>query len=517
MPVAVDVRTAEQKLVEVFLTAPAEEYRVKAGTNEMVSIEGRVDTAEGTLSSSIGIIGILGHVQHMNVTLTPAVNTTMPGCVVGYTAVIENLGNGDVDIFLNPYSLMLDWAFLFPDDNRVFLRWGGSVSVDFRVAVSPTALAGAYRNVLNISDTGSQNIFHLNVRTAVLQTYDMEIGVYSETDDIYSGEATQYITPGSSTMYDIKVTNAGNGPDTARFSLNLFKYQKPAPGGGMSEVQVEPEESEARIAGAAAAGGIKWYVSSVQSSPGAFSSEPVYWDFSETIPVDPSDEIRYQPEDNRAFATRLALSLLPRQSAWLQITIDYPADELADPVYFGAFIESAGMDYDTADNYAELVLEVKYPDLAFDETLGTNGLNIVGEHTTANSQLNIQVRIRNIGEIEARDIIVALYVDDQFLDSRSVMRLVNTTMDDTKDILISFAWKPVEGTHRIEVRLDPDNSVSELNEQNNVVNDKINIKGTGGPLPGIFDRSTCSLVFIIIVAITVIITADIIRSQRKQM
>jgi hypothetical protein len=515
-PKAVDVRSAEQKLIEVFLTAPAEEYQTQAETHEMIGIEGRVDTNEGTLSSSVGVIGILGHVRHMNVTVTPAVNTTVPGGAVGYTALIENLGNSDLEVVLNPYSLELGWALLFPDDDSFLVMWKETVAVRFQIHVSTSALAGTITNILNVSDISGENTVHVNVKTVVLQTHDLGIGVYTEDNDLYTAGTTQYITPGSQTMYDIRVENKGNGIDTAAFSLYLKKYTKPAPGGGLADVSVDAANSDAMMADAVAGGGVIWYVSSVQSSPGAFSTEPVYWDFSMEIPVDPSEEVRYQPDDPGVYPTHLSMRLLPGQSAWLQITVDYPVDELKDPMYFETSVASTGEDIKPDDNTAGLNLEIKFPDLAFDETLGKKGLDIIGKRSDTNAQLNIQVKLLNIGEIEARDIVIALYVDDQFLDSRTVMRLVNSSGEGKKDILISFAWKPVQGKHKIEVRLDPDNSVIELNENNNVVNENIVVKGEG--LDSIINnpRSVCSVVFIVIAAIVVVITAYIVRQQRKQ-
>ena len=123
---------------------------------------------------------------------------------------------------------------------------------------------------------------------------------------------------------------------------------------------------------------------------------------------------------------------------------------------------------------------------------------------------------RNMGEIDARDIEIALYVDDQFLDSRTVMRLVNSSEGDEKDILISFAWKPIAGKHKIEVRIDPDNSIVESNENNNVVNQEVDIESATFAGNLFSEKGTCPVILIVVAAIIFGLVTYYVLRQRKE-
>jgi uncharacterized membrane protein len=515
MPSSLEVRSGDQKLIEVFLTAPGEEYQVKAETREMITVEGMVDTAKGILSSSVGIVGVMDHVYHLNVSVSPAVNTTSPGGMVTYFVSIENLGNGDDEIKLSPLSLELGWNMTFSKGDQFTLEWKETLDIEFEMRVPHDALAGTYASILNVSDSNPYEKNFVTVKTVVLQSYDINVGTYNEDYDQYMQTTIQYVTPGSSTMFDMKVTNDGNGEDTANLALFVYKYQKPSAGGGMMTVEKTQAESDAMIEESKTGGGVRWFFKSVQSSPGAFTTEPTVVDFASVIDVDTSDEIRYQPESETSYPTHLSLQLYPGQSAWVQIEVEYPADELLDPMYFAVEALSLGEDIRPSNNRANLTLEIKYSDLTFDMELGKSGIDIYGKRSENNPQLNIRIKMRNIGEIDARDIEIALYVDGQFLDSRTVMRLVNSSAGDYKDILISFAWKPIAGNHRIEVKIDPDNSIVESNEKNNVVSSDVSISQAGAVSEFFSDRATCPIIFVILAAAIIGITTYYILRKRK--
>jgi hypothetical protein len=513
----IDVGSQQSKLVEVFLTAPGEEYNVKAETREMITVEGQVDTPKGVLTSSVGIIGVMDHVYHLNVTVSPAVNTTRPGGDVSYRVTIENLGNGDDEIKLSPLSLELGWNMTFDMGDEFYIDWKESLTSEFKLRVPYNALAGTYTSILNVSDSNPKEKNFIEVKTVVLQSYDIRVGAYNEEHDLYMLETTQYVTPGSSTMYDIKVTNDGNGEDIASLWLYVYKYQQPSAGGGLQEVTKTKEESDALMVDAASSGGVKWHFKSIQSSPGAFSTEPVLWDFSEMIPVDRSSEIRYQPESDLEPTTHASLLLYPGQSAWVQVEVEYPADELLDPMYFAIEAMSAGEDIKLENNLADLKLEIKFSDLVFANQDSGEMIEVIGKQEVNTPQLNIKVTIRNIGEIDARDINIALYIDGQLIDSRTVMRLVNSSQDDYKDILISFAWKPVAGEHKIEVKIDPDNSIVESNENNNVASKKVRIEDPWGVGPGILsDRKICPVIMTIAAVMIMGIVSYYVLRKRKE-
>jgi hypothetical protein len=478
-----------------------------------------VDTAKGQLSSSVGIVGVMDHVYHLNVSVSPSVNTTTPGGQVTYIVTIDNLGNGDDEIKLSPLSLELGWNMTFSKGDKFTIEWKESLNLEFEMRVPLDALAGTYASILNVSDSNPKEKNFVTVKTIVLQSYDINIGAYNEDYDLYMQGTTQYVTPGSSTMFDLKVTNDGNGEDTAILSLFVYKFEKPSAGGGLMTVEKTPAESDAMLEEAKTGGGVRWFFKSVQSSPGAFTTEPIIETFSgdpeEAIDVDNTDETRYQPLSETEYPSHLSLQLFPGQSAWVQIEVEYPADELMDPMYFAVVATSLGEDIKNHNNRANLTLEIKYSDLTFDMELGKGGIDIYGQRTENNPQLNIRIKMRNIGEIDARDIEIALFVDGQFLDSRTVMRLVNSSVGDYKDILISFAWKPIAGSHKIEVKIDPDNSIVESNEENNIVSETVSISSSSLASEFFGNKATCPIIFVILAAAIIGITTYYILRKRK--
>jgi uncharacterized membrane protein len=522
MPDSKTVLSSARELVEVFLTAPGEEYQVRAETREMITIEGLVDTTKGILTSSVGIVGVMDHVSHLNVSVTPEVNTTSPGGIVTYMLTIENLGNGDDEIKLSPLSLELGWNMTFSRGDEFFIEWKETLAVEFELRVPSDALAGTYVSVVNVSDSNPLEEDFVKVKTQVLQSYDMSIGAYNEAHDLYMLETEQYVTPGSSTTFDIRVTNDGNGLDVGDVWLWLYEYKKPAAGGGLTTVTKTKEESGEMLEDNEKGGGIVWYINSVQSSPGVFSTQPEIVSFEQEFKVDPIAERSYQPDNELMHYENVTLALLPGQSAWVQVIVEYPSDELIDPMYFAVDVtslgsdSSGGFDVKPENNRADMTLEIKYSDLAFDTGIGKDGLEVIGKRTEENPQLNIRVKVRNIGEIDARDIEIALYVDDQFLDSRTVMRLVNSSGPVYKDILISFTWKPISGSHKLEVRIDPDNSIVESNEKNNIASDTISID-TSGTLSGFLsNKATCPIIFVILAAAVIAVATYFVLRKRKQ-
>ncbi|UCH89063.1 MAG: hypothetical protein JSV49_12660 [Thermoplasmata archaeon] len=523
MKSAVEVRSGETKLVEVYLAAPSEEYQVKAETREMVTIEGRVDTtAKGILTSSVGIVGVMDHVYHLNVSVTPKVNTTSPGGMVKYKVTIENLGNGDDEIKLSPLDLELSWNMTFSKGDKFPIEWKEMLQIEFEIRVPETALAGGYTSILNVSDSNPKEKNHVKVKTIVLQSYDMSLGAYNEEHDLYMPSTTQYVTPGSSTMYEILVTNNGNGEDTADISLWLYQFQKPNPGGGLNTVEKTKIESDSMLDEAVKSGGVHWYIKSVQSSRSTLSSDVIITDFNNNISVDRVAEVSYQPSSDLEYPTGTQLILNAGQHAWLNIEIDYPSDENMDPMWFYIEVESAGAretnsaDLTPDNNLVDLTLEVKYSDLTFDTTLGKNGLEISGKRSEDSPQLNMRATIRNIGEIFAKNVEIALFIDGQYLDSRKVEILVNSTGTEYHDILVAFSWKPVAGSHKIEIKIDPDELIVESNENNNVVSETVNIEEQSAFTSFLSNRLTCPIIFVILAAAIVGITIYYVLRSKKE-
>ncbi|UCH89504.1 MAG: PQQ-binding-like beta-propeller repeat protein, partial [Thermoplasmata archaeon] len=266
MESAVEVRSGENRFVEVYLTAPGEEYQVKAEAREMVTIEGRVDThAKGILISSVGIIGVMDHVYRLNASVNPLVNKTSPGEIVEYKVTVKNLGNTNDSITLAPYKVELDWTMTFLEGDEFILGRNEKINITVELTVPEDAQPGSYFNELNISNSNSFVNIILKIET-IVNVYDLNIEVYNKNKDAYFSTGTEYAVPGSSASFDLRITNEGSDVDVASLWLYLYEYKEPADDGSINTIKMTKSESDEVMKKSTGIYDTKWYFASVQSS-----------------------------------------------------------------------------------------------------------------------------------------------------------------------------------------------------------------------------------------------------------
>ncbi len=79
------------------------------------------------------------------------------------------------------------------------------------------------------------------------------------------------------------------------------------------------------------------------------------------------------------------------------------------------------------------------------------------------SGTNIFVTIRNTGPGDASDILVKIYDMEEEIFSITIPSLAGEGNSDT----VNFNWAPTQGVHNLRFDVDPDNTIQELNENNN--------------------------------------------------
>jgi hypothetical protein len=326
---------------------------------------------------------------------------------------------------------------------------------------------------LDIDNGSDTENYYKTLQTKTRASYDIKLDVYNEETDLYESVTAGYVTPGSATMYDIRVTNDGDDGDTVTLNLYLYKYETSGSEGPVEVIKTQ-SESDSMQADAVKNGGVIWYLKSVQSSPGYISSDSIIRDFNQVVDVDSRSGVRYVPDANSMYAIQVMLGLDPGQSAWVQVEISYPTDEVMEPMYFAVEASSGGSDNTPSNNRVECSLGIKYPDLAFDTSLGYDGLDIEKKDMRG-LRFNVRVKVRNIGETDAMDFWITLFEDGQVVEKRQVMRLINSKSPDFKDILISFTWSTTPREHIVKVKIDSNNTIAELNESNNAILASVNI------------------------------------------
>ena len=163
----------------------------------------------------------------------------------------------------------------------------------------------------------------------------------------------------------------------------------------------------------------------------------------------------------------MTLILPTKQSAWFTIYIQAPVNALANSAHTISVIgDSKGGSKDPQeDNKASIDLTILYPDLTIDGIIniqGPNGPPNAGEIVT------ISVSIKNVGDIEAVNVVVSLQIDGKEV-KRTVVKRVLTD----KDQLITFSWKATSGNHEVKVEIDPEDTIIETNDQNRNINNNV--------------------------------------------
>jgi len=112
---------------------------------------------------------------------------------------------------------------------------------------------------------------------------------------------------------------------------------------------------------------------------------------------------------------------------------------------------------ETNNNFTIEIKVYTPPDLALD----TEDLSIEPEAPRAGDMVNISATIYNLGETNATDLSVDFYVDDE------VTCCYNLSITAASNKTITFNWTAIAGAHNLTIRIDPNNMVREMNEDNN--------------------------------------------------
>ncbi|MCI0497968.1 MAG: hypothetical protein L0Z54_06735, partial [Thermoplasmata archaeon] len=175
------------------------------------------------LSLSIGTTSADVNIQ--SITVTPATREILPGTsgnfYVGIT-LVHTGGSANVTATLNldagKYHVWFDG-----DDKEV--EWNGvdisrTINVTVKVSVEPGTPTGSlpFQVDLDVESANASNpadiwdLQSLSWEASVKQVYDLTV----ECD-----EATAFIDRGDQTIFDIDVTNVGNGPDTVQLAFSI--------------------------------------------------------------------------------------------------------------------------------------------------------------------------------------------------------------------------------------------------------------------------------------------------------
>jgi len=94
----------------------------------------------------------------------------------------------------------------------------------------------------------------------------------------------------------------------------------------------------------------------------------------------------------------------------------------------------------------------------------------VPSNMVAGNTYTIKVSVKNIGNANATAFKVSLKANGYYIGNRTISSL---NISETKEV--EFIWTPSAGTYTLTAEVDPDNTVTELNETNNIKSVSVSI------------------------------------------
>jgi uncharacterized membrane protein len=416
------------------ITAPGD---APADLTCVMTITGKIK-GKSHLMSAVGVTAIVRHVYDFQVKIDPEKESVDPGEDVTFNVMVKNLGNGKDIISPSPYDVNLGWNVSFVLEGfsvtSIDLYYRNWANFSITMTVPKETIAQQYKVGINISGIEKTVIKYIIVN--VNQTYNLKVLPYPYNPHSENPQKTEgSLDPGRIIPFMVEVQNKANGPDRMNISIE-----------GLDD---------------------KWsaWFGAVANTPD-YTRNVKYIDFDEELTISNlGADINYLP--NSSTVKKMTLYLPTKQTAWVTVYIQAPTDALQDSKQtISVKGESAGgTKDDQSDNKASIDLTVLYPDLIVSGMIGVttpDGQPSAGEIAT------ISVNIRNVGDIEAVNVVVALKID-----GKEVKRAVVKRVLVDKDQLITFSWKAEAGKHKITIEIDPDDTIKETNDQNTNINNNV--------------------------------------------
>ena len=418
--------------------------------------------------------------------------TVNPGEEWLIPVTVENTGNGPDRYDLRMASVTdasgveVQWDITVPRDKLFELSYDNlttpkSQTVDVIMKVPKQVQAGQYTLKLNAFSEelyeGTRLRDTVTVVVIVNEFYDMQISI-DETQD----NPLKITAPGRIVKYIVNVTNAGNVPDTPRLH-NHTQIKDPTSG--------EPT----------------WVTT---PGMGSLSDWVVSWSLVEFIGSDLTRETPCEtsvssanafPEDTCVYLNDINEWRLPEMAPYstnlLYATVQVSPSAVLDTREIGLKVTSVsgnmedGGDYDDSLSWAgtdldsnELVitLRLRAPDLVISKVSVENKDADVGE------TIPVQIILKNTGNVQANDVEIVLCeydeIDDDVIkdlqkdgcpDENIVMRQSIGAIQppdatgEANEIEVYMLYPVTAGSYEVVVLVDPQNSIVEVSEKNNVM------------------------------------------------
>jgi hypothetical protein len=475
-------------------------------------------------TDSVAITAIVSHTYNINVTVTPPYDedkkyniATNPGTTITYNITVDNEGNGEDIIIIKPMILEMNWRdYKFILDNQeimsgepVRMQLHESVVFSMEIKIPIDQLAGTFPTSINVTSLGDREIagFHTKINKVFnLSVYGMVRSQHSTDKELNSTiQPDPGVSPGSILNFVFEVTNGGNDDDWINVHFDPLKPTGTQEG-DLSIAEWEDYEI------------LRWeaYFVGITNTE-AYMTDVEDIDFSKKVDIShETGPVGFLNEGNTTIRT-LQLHLGVGQKVWLKVQMRVPRD-LPDthdelhpikdaPWYFKVNCSSAdpagrNKDINLEDDLVMMKLYILLPDLE------VKGKKVNHPSSFDSGEIvTISAEIRNIGAIEAKEVIVTFYVDGKEIRSQTI-----NILEKGQSRLVPFTWEAASGDHDLKIVVDPEDAIVEDNEDNNEGTADVGIQ-TGGIIEILSNREFCSVLPIIIVIIILAIIIIIIKKR----
>jgi len=218
-------------------------------------------------------------------------------------------------------------------------------------------------------------------------------------------------------------------------------------------------------------------------------------DFNDIIQVKKyGKDLNYVQNETAPKVSTIRLSLDVDSTAWVSLVLVAPHDiGLEKERTVTVLGQSLGIEDDTSDNDVVINIQILRSNLLFAEDIRYPKNVDAGQLTT------LKVKIVNNGEIDSHDVVILLKVDGEEVETKAL-----NIVPLTQSKFVAFNWMAKSGEHDVEVVIDPDDTVVETNENDNVETASIKVGSDETVVKEIFSQSSVCASVLAILALAAI-------------
>jgi len=381
---------------------------------------------------------IVNPVFDFSATIDPLSVYADPGDELNFDVNITNIGNSENEIHPLIQSLPTGWSGDFGgmDQDNVFcerassyLEYNSEIKFKFRLKVGEESESGTYPVILNITgEEGSFVLIFANIM--VNQVFNISLRTYTGSH-VWNAN----IGFNDSITQLLEIRNSGNDEDVITISTR-----------GLSA---------------------NWFAcfDAISNTP-ILTCETKVSNFNDIIEIEPygRDMVYVQSDADRPVST-ISLKLDERSSAWFSMVISSPSNiPFGNEPTINIDAHSFGKEADRDDNHVFLNLTIDRPNLCIEEKIGHS------EDIKANDYVTFHAKFKNSGQTAVKNILVQVKVDGAVLEERTLSLTPSNIIVEQR-----FNWIASPGPHVIEIILDPHDTITETNEDDNTMSAPIHV------------------------------------------